>query len=200
MRLEDCINQRLMEYPSLYRAQTREESRPHVLGRLFFNNYADDWFDGYICPQEWSAKGRRLKRAKYGKDKCELSPYFFERFIPYEICARDIADDELRALVIKQMGDQRITYTWHPYPIEPRHALANIPDNVRPDWLAGANEICDLAIAFYSNLDTFNTHDTYARNRAVSGITDDGLEKYRLKSLALLGGCKKRIKFLQSIQ
>lgn len=50
-------------------------------------------------------------------------------------------------------GEGRNTAVWSPYPLTEGAAIANLPDDIRPDWLEGAAEIW-MASGFHQDINS----------------------------------------------
>jgi len=144
MQVEQFIIKCILEYPLLYKDINFEKSRNKVLDQLFFTNGNGlEWLNGelqypnskdvtstYTIPVDYFSK----PLMSIEEDETSwIKEYRLENgkdFKPREICSKD-------ALTI--------------YPICDYAAIANIPEDIKLDWLLAAEDACFLAADYFTN-------------------------------------------------
>ena len=187
MKLHHAIAKAIRQYPLLYRDTDYERSKIKVLDHLFLtigNGY--DWYDGYL----WEKKSH-YDSATAEYVLCVPTPYGSQRFSPLAFpdnyWAKKLSPEEDKAAMealatkllhltknkknpkdklncirrFKDVSLEQSTYDWYPYPISKHSALMTIPDNIRNDWLAGAEEICRRTFEFYTKPELYANDSTF---------------------------------------
>lgn len=144
MLVEQFIIKNILEYPILYKDINFENSRHKVLDQLFFTNGNGlEWINGelrypeieeiaatYTIPIDYFSKPVMSKEED---ETSWIKEYWLEKgkaFKPREICSKN-------ALTI--------------YPICKYAAIANIPEDIKLDWLLAAEDACFLAADYFTN-------------------------------------------------
>jgi len=148
MTLEDTIAKSIKKYPSLFKDVNWKKSRIKVIDHLFLTiGNGFEWYDGYLA--------EKSKKHKYGEIKFKWRPT--QKWFDTKLFDKYGWDKAIIDIIKKnpQMADlleieSASLYLATPYPVCEYSRAMNVPDNVRPDWLAGAIETLEWAEMFYS--------------------------------------------------
>lgn len=157
MTLDDSIRKSIFEYPSLFKDLDYAKSRIKVLDHLFLvigNGY--EWHDGYLAQRICKEKGRGFKKfPKYGKEKFtkKLDEAYFKtqtyRMFDHHPEIIKLIKENPKFMDLMEIEDRSL-YVPTPYPVCEYSRIVVAPDDIRPDWLAGAIEVGEWALSFYN--------------------------------------------------
>jgi hypothetical protein len=199
MKLEDTIAKSLHDYPSLYKDTTWEKSRLKVLDHLFLvNGNGYEWYDGYLVDKHDNTSSKK-KLPKYGKQKYTWRPddswFSTKLYRDYnwspEILEVIKNDEKFKDLAFIEEASG---YTAKPYPVSEYSAICTAPDNIRPDWLAGAIEAAEWAKNFYSGPPAQVMTAGFIQE---SGISEKSVKNHIDKRLELTCKALTRLKALE---
>jgi hypothetical protein len=155
MTLDETIRDCVHFYPSLF------ESRISALDHLYCvlgNGY--DWQDGVLVergtykPFEPMVRLEHQRQAREEEFSDALSGVLSDWYVKRAAVIRRVHENE-QAIVTGAMNYTLVGKHGF-YPLTaiscPRH-LSEVPDDVQPDWLAGAVEVAELIIAFGEHFD-----------------------------------------------
>jgi hypothetical protein len=146
MRLNNYIAKSIREYPKLFRDVTYEKSRVKVLDQLFLTNgNGMEWRSGQIADRGSNPRMRRNTPGTEPRQQRSIS------------CSQAFEEDYFTREMVEKLNfngfefDSKLEsrYEWNPYPICQHAKIANVPDDVCPDWLAGAREIYHHTVKFF---------------------------------------------------
>lgn len=218
MKLDHAIAKNIKLYPSLFRCYTYELSRQLVLEHFFIvNGNGYEWHDGYLTDNYENPK-------PYGEEF--FGPLFESDYWTKPIITTVKRDDCLVELLKKNNIDVDSTYEvderaddieryesifgpgvkrkLHFYPICKYACICNLPNDIQPDWLAGAREIFDLWRRFFEPDGDWKEYDTYygsiygiARLQPEEKVINDRAE-YLAKTRDWIRKVEKRILELEN--
>ena len=119
MNLNTTITTAIWNYPIFFRGEDFKTSRRHVLQHLFLaigNGFC--WHDGELVDK---SSNKQIKE--------KLPPNYFKIKIPWTTGGGILLEEDTRVT--------RFSF----YPLSDYSALASLPDDIRPDWLAAAEEV-----------------------------------------------------------
>jgi len=167
MLLNESIAKNIKKYPTLYRDINYQLSRVKVLNHFFLTNgNGMSWWDGFLSDEneeDWDRdKGGwyGIGGPKYKEDT--FKDYFSKNYFTSNKIAKG-----------KSSRSQ-----WSPYPISKYSLLIHVPDNVKLDWLLGADEICQYTIQFYNDKSLWK-YDSYYQE--IGNTFDNGKVMYTLE-------------------
>ena len=202
MLLLHHIHDVIRNYPTLYKVKTYEESELLVLDHLFLTNgNGYEWYDGYLIdkfeePIELYGvvKKELLPAGYFDKIEWKLEPVdesMRELFEEFGIVRNYVKKDgeyyrEVKQVARPGIGSEQFV-SFSPYPICQYAKMETMPDDVRPDWLAGAIKAVKATLAYYEDDEAIKRDFYYPSERYIAASKrefDKWIQEYDDERLA----------------
>ncbi|RLD07544.1 MAG: hypothetical protein DRI65_04385 [Chloroflexota bacterium] len=144
MNLEQYIIHSILEYPTLYKDINYQYSKEKVLNHLFFTNgNGMEWHNGELIDQISGDSEEIIK--------------FPEGFFTTPIWTTEEDEDEvMKGWRLEDDKEYKpfekcSKYALNIYPICEYANITSLPKEIKDDWLLGAEEAIELALAYYAD-------------------------------------------------
>ena len=177
--LNNVVNYCITDFPVLFKDVNYEKSRIKVLDHLFIvigngyewarpNNHSEG---GYLTEPDYVeveevAYTTTVRAADAGYDPhekpIEIPDNYFELTIHI-----NTEDEDINGYTISRQLVLGAKEEYRPYEISEYSGISMIPDNVKPDWLEGANDIANRILEFYSTESQYINHRRYPTEKLI---------------------------------
>jgi len=182
IKLKQSITNSIIEYPSLYKDINYDYSRQKVLNQLFFTNG-----NGL----EWE-NGELIDPFEIVTDHVIPKDYFSSTITSEEKDERCALKDLRKRLNLKFTETEECNkYPTTIYPICDLCTAMNLPNDIKPDWLDGAQEAVDLAVDYFK--DPYKHCEDHYIQKWIDKRNYIAIKKYVKKQLGYLTEIQKRI-------